>query len=263
MGELEGRAANASDRSRIISALITSAEKDSFWRVRRAALSVIANLYSPDPQGGQDRPAFKLDPPTEQAVIRLTKDPKSTIRGEAMELLGETQDKKYADIFVPALNDQSYEVIDQASKALGTVKDARALDALTKLTATKSWKGRIMIAGLDGLTKLGDKRAFETGYKIATDTKLPRNIRTSALGVVGATGKGDPRAYPLIFEQFKKATETSNFQGIINGMNAIIELADPRGHEAFDLLKTKFKGQAGALNLVGVYEERFKAAVGK
>jgi HEAT repeat protein len=121
---------------------------------------VIANLYSPDPQGGQDRPAFKLDAPTEQAIVRLTKDPKSTIRGEAMELLGETQDKKYADIFVPALNDQSYEVIDQASKALGTVKDPRALDALTKLTATKSWKGRIMIAGLNGLAELGRQKSF-------------------------------------------------------------------------------------------------------
>ena len=263
MGELEEKAANAADHDRILAAMVTSAEKDSFWRVRRAALSVVANLYSPDPEPGEDRPAFKLQGATEQAVIRLTKDPQSLIRGDAIELLGETQDKKYADIFVPALKDQSYEVIDQASKALGTVKDPRALDVLTKLTATKSWKGRIMIAGLSGLAELGDKRAFDTGYKIATDTTLPRNIRTNALGVVGATGKGDPRAYPLIFEQFKKAADATNFQGIINGMNAIIKIADPRGQEAFDLLKTKFKDQPGALNFIGGFEKRFKVAVGK
>jgi hypothetical protein len=161
------------------------------------------------------------------------------------------------------LNDQSYEVIDQAASALGTVKDPRAFDALTKLTATKSWKGRIMNAGLDGLAELGDKRAFDVGYKIATDPTLSRNIRTNALGVVGATGKGDPRAYPLIFEQFKKAADTTNFQGIVNGLNAIVKIADPRGQEVFDMLKTKFKDQPGALNFVSSFEARFKAAIGK
>jgi aminopeptidase N len=263
MSELEAKAKAGTERDRIVTALVTSAEKDPFWRIRRAALSVIANIYSPDPRPGQERAAFKLDGPVEQAVIRLTKDPKSLIRGDAIELLGETQDKKYADIFVPALNDQSYEVIDQAAAGLGRVKDPRALDALMKLTTTKSWKGRVMIAGLNGLAELGDKRAFETGYKIATDTTLSRNIRSNALSVVGATGKGDPRAYPLIFEQFKKAVDVTNFQGIINGMNALIKVADPRGQEAFDLLKKKFKDQAGALNFIAGFETRFKAAIGK
>ncbi|MEO8042998.1 MAG: M1 family aminopeptidase [Acidobacteriota bacterium] len=263
MGELEEKAKSGTDRERIVTALVTSAEKDPFWRIRRAALSVIANIYSPDPQPGQDRPAVKLDGTVEAALIRLTKDPKTIIRGEALELLGETQDKKYADIFLPALNDQSYEVIDQAALALGRVKDPRALDALTKLTATKSWKGRVMIAGLNGLAELGDKRAFETGYKIANDTSVSRNIRTNALAVAGATGKGDPRAFPLIFEQFKKAVEATSFQGMINGMNALIKVADPRGQEAFDLVKKKFKDQPGALNFVAGFERRFKAAVGK
>lgn len=263
MAELEKKASNTGDKNRIVSALMTSAEKDPFWRIRRAALSVIANIYSPDPQPGKVRAAFTLDAHVEQAIIRLTKDPKSIIRGEAMELLGETQDKKYADIFLAALNDQSYEVIDQAAVALGRIKDARALDALTKLTATKSWKGRIMIAGLNGLAELGDKRAFEIGYKIATDPTLSSNIRTNALAIVGATGKGDPRAYSLIFGQFKKAVEATNFQGIINGVNAIIRIADPRGQEAFDLLKTKFKDQPGILRFAASFEARFKAAVGK
>lgn len=263
MSELEAKAANAGDRGRIIAALATSAEKDPFWRIRRAALSVIANLYSPDPKPGQERAAFNLDGPVEQTVVRLTKDPKSVIRGDAIELLGETQDKKYADIFVPALNDQSYEVIDQASAALARVKDPRALDALTKLTATKSWKGRIMVAGLNGLAELGDKRGFDTGYKIATDPTVPRRIRSYGVAVVGATGKGDPRAYPVILEQFKKAVEVTSFQGMVNGMNALINIADPRGQEAFDLVKAKYQGQQGALNLIAGFETRFKAAVGK
>jgi HEAT repeat protein len=263
MNELEIKAANPVDRERIVAALVTSAEKDPFWRVRRAALSVIANIYSPDPAPGQDRPAFKLDGPVEAAVVRLAKDPKSLIRADAIELLGETQDKKYADLYLASLSDQSYAVIDQAALGLGRTRDPRGLDALTKLTSTKSWKGRVLVAGLMGLGELEDKRAFNTVYKIATDTSLSRAVRTNALSALGATGKGDPRAFPVIFEEFKKATAATNFQGMINGMQAFIKIADPRGQEAFDLLKVKFKDQPGALNFIAGFETRFKSAIGK
>lgn len=263
MAELEKKSKNAADRDRIVAALVTSAEKDPFWRIRRAALSVIANIYSPDPEPGQERPAFKLEGSVEQAVMRLTKDPQSVIRGDALELLGETQDKKYADMFLAGLNDRSYEVIDQSSLAISRVKDPRAYDALTKLTATPSWKGRIAIAGLRGLAELGDKRAFETGYKIASDASLIRNVRMNALAVVGKTGKGDPRAFPLIFAQFKKAMADTNFQGMIDGMNALVEIADPRGQEGFDQMKVKFKDRPGALNFIAGFEKRFKEALGK
>jgi len=263
MGELQGKAKNAADRGRIVAALVTSAEKDAFWRIRRAALSIIAAIYSPDPDLGQERPAFKLDGPTEQAIIRLTKDKEGIIRGEAIELLGETQDKKYADLFLPALEAQSYEVIDQAALALARVKDPRAFDALNKLTTTKSWKGRVMIAGLHGLAELGDKKAFDTGYKFAIDPTQPRNIRTVALSIVGTTGKGDPRAFPLIFEQFKKAFDANSVQNMTNTLEAIIKIGDPRGQQAFDMLKVKFKDNPGALQTIGIFESEFKANAGK
>jgi hypothetical protein len=76
-------------------------------------------------------------------------------------------------------------------------------------------------------------------------------------------GKGDPRAYPLIAEKFKAAVEARNFGAIIGGMNAMINLADPRGQESFDLVKEKFKGQQGALTFIAGFEARFKAAIGK
>jgi aminopeptidase N len=262
MSELEKKASSG-ERDRVIAALITSAEKDPFWRIRRAALSVIANIYSPDPRPGQERPAFTLDPATEAAVMRLTKDPQSLIRADAVQLLGETRDKKYADIFVTGLGDRSYSVIDRSAAALGRIKDDRAFDALSKLVDTPSWKGRIMIAGLNGLAELGDKRGFDVAYKIATDSSLPRSLRSNALAVVGATGKGDPRAYPLIFEQFKKAFDTNSIQGIINGTNAIVRIADPRGQEAFDMLKEKFKNNPGAMSFITNLETQFKAAIAK
>ncbi len=259
MNELEAKA--ATEKERVVAALITSAEKDPFWRIRRAALSVIANIYSPDPPQGQVRPAVKLDANVEAALLRLAKDTQPQIKGDALELLGETQDKKYGDLFLAGMNDRSYEVIDQSALAIARVKDPRAFDALSKLTTTPSWKGRIQIAGLNGLAELGDKRAFEIGYKTATDKTAPAAARSVALVIVGSTGKGDPRAYPLIFEKLKPAVASNSFQPIFNGIQAIIKLADPRGQEAFDLLKEHFKGQAGPLQTIAAWEADFKAAL--
>ncbi|MEQ1606141.1 MAG: M1 family aminopeptidase [Pyrinomonadaceae bacterium] len=261
MAELEKRAANPAEKARVVDALIVSAEKDPFWRIRRAALSVIANLYSPDPRPGQPRPAATLDANVEAMLIRLTKDKESAIRGDAIELLGETQDKKHVDLALGMVNDRSYQVIDQTALALGRMKDGRAYDALAKLTATRSWKGRIQIAGFNGLAELADKRGFDAGFKAATDKTLPFNVRTSALGVVGATGKGDARAYPLIFEKFKAAYDAGNVQGIVNGIQAIVKLADPRGQEAIDMLKVKFKDNPGAMQFVATQEAALKAAI--
>ena len=261
MSELEKKAADTANRDRIIAALRTSMEKDSFWRVRRGALSVVANLYSPDPPQGTERPAVKLDEGTVQALTRLTKDKNSLIRGEAIELLGETRDAKYAPVFVPFLSDRSYTVIHQAALALARVKGPRAYEELAKLTTLPSWRGRIQIAGLNGLAELGDKRAFDAGYKLATEKSVPSTVKTAALSVVGATGKGDPRAYPLVFERFKRALDNNSFFALQTSLQSIIELADPRGQEAFDLLKAKFKDSPGFMANILASEARFKAGL--
>lgn len=260
MNELE-RQSSEGPKDRIVAALITSAEKDPFWRIRRAALSVLANIYSPDPPPGQSRPAAKLDANVEASVVRLAKDPKSLIRADAIELLGETQDKKHAPIFIAALNDQSYSVIDQTALALARVKDPRAFDALAKLAATPSWRGRIATAGLTGLAELGDKRGLDVGLKMANDRSQLSGVRTAAAAVVGATGSGDPRAFPLVFGRFKKALDSGNVGELIGSMQALIKVADPRGQEAFDMLKEKYKGQPGPLNVIGQHEAQFKAAI--
>ncbi len=249
------------DKAKVLAGLMTSAEKDAFWRIRRAALSEIANIYSPDPPPGRERAAAKLDANVEALVMHLTKDKQSLIRADAIELLGETQDKKYTDTYLAALNDQSYSVIGQAANALGLTKDVRAYDALIKLTNTPSWHGRIQIAGLNGLGALGDKRSFDAGYKAATDKSLSSKVRTAALAVVGATGKGDARAYPLIAEQFNAAKNAGSAQGMFNAMFAVIKIADPRGQEIFDTLKTKFKDNPGAMQFIAAEEALFKAAI--
>ena len=46
-------------------------------------------------------------------------------------------------------------------------------------------------------------------------------------------------------------------------MTAIIKLADPRGQEAFDLLKKKFKDNAQIAGYITFMEAQFQAAVKK
>jgi aminopeptidase N len=261
MAELEKKA-SGTDKDRIVAALVTSAEKDPFWRIRRAALSVVANIYSPDLPAGQPAQKAVLPANVEALTVKLAKDPESGIRADALRLLGETEDPKYAPVFVAALNDRSYSVIDNASLALAKTKAPTAYDALVKLVGEQSWKGRVQVAGLNALAELGDKRAFDAAYKMTQDNNVPVNIRTAAGAVVGTTGKGDPRAYPLIFDQFKKAFDANNVPNMIGSIQAIIKVADPRGQEAFDMLKNKYKDNANAMQAIGQFEAQFKAALG-
>jgi hypothetical protein len=42
-----------------------------------------------------------------------------------------------------------------------------------------------------------------------------------------------------------------------------VRIADPRGQQAFDMLKEKFKNNPGAMNFVTNLETQFKAAIAK
>jgi hypothetical protein len=234
--------------------------RDQFWHNRQDALGAVGTIIS---AGRQNDDPLKLDAATEQVLLKAAKDAKSPVRSDAIDLLNETGDVKFADLYLAALNDQSYNVIDSAAAALGKTESPKAYDALVKVAQTKSWHDRLRIAGLGGLAALADDRAFEYAYKSATDKNLSLNVRTAALEVVGATGAGDARAYPLISEAFKKAVAANNFQGILNSLQGIVNISDPRGQEAFDLLKEKYKNSESVLNLILQYEAEFKKGLNK
>lgn len=262
MAELAKKASGA-DKQKIVAAFLNSMEKDSFWRIRCAALSEVANIYSPDMPPGQPRPAAKIDDTTLQAILRAVKDKNNFVRGDALELLGETQDAKYADLLISNLNDQSYFIIDQSAEALGRTKSPKAYENLIKLVNTESWRGRIRSAGLNGLAELGDPRGLDLAIKYVNDKNQPASVRNTAMTAIVASGKGDARVFPLVFERFKKAVEANDFQGMFNGMQAFIKLADPRGQEGFDILKTKFGKNPQLAGAINFFESQFKAAIKK
>ena len=271
MGELAKKAAADSDKGKILAAFQTAAAADNLYLNRRAAIGEIGNIVAPAPRGGGRRmplPAAQsaditLDAATVAALEKAAKDENSLVRADAIGLLGASKNAEYAPLYLNALNDPSYSVVQNAAIALGKTGDAKYYDALMKLAAQDSWHGRLLVASLNGLAALGDKRALEAGIKYAQDKMQLPNVRSAALSVVAASGKGDARAFPLIFERFKNDVEANRFQGIFSGIQAIIKLGDPRGQQAFDLLRERYKDNPQFLPFVENLETQFKATIPK
>jgi aminopeptidase N len=251
--------ANDGDKAKILAAMNQAITGETVWMIRRDAIQAIAQPPQGNPNAPNAAPA-NFDAATVTALTAATKDANSNVRAAAITGLGFLRDAKYAETFLAALNDRSYGVIDAAAISLGRTKDARSFEALAKLAETASWKDRVRIAGLQGLASLGDKRAVDLGFKY-TDKSYAGNVRSTALNVLAASGKGDARIYPLLLENFKKSLEANSFQGIFNGLQAFISLGDPRGQEAFDLAREKFKTNQNILGAVNQLEGQFKKAV--
>lgn len=256
--KMRAKDAAEADKTKIQAALNQAITADPFWAIRRDAIQAAAPV--PQNQNPLNPAAANFDAATVNALTAATKDANAVVRAAAVNRLGLLRDKKYANIFVAALNDRSYGVIDSAAQALAQTQDERGYQELVKLLETPSWKDRVRIAGLNGLSVLGDKRALDLGFKYNDKSYSPA-VRSIALNVLAASGKGDPRIYPLLLENFKKSLENNNFQGIFGGFQGFIRLADPRGQEAFDLAKEKFKGNQNILGFINQIEAQFKKAV--
>jgi HEAT repeat protein len=251
--------ATAEDKIKVLSYLRDAALEDSTWQLRNQAISNISQILLP--RNSNTDAVFSFDGETINTLTKAAGDKHSQVRGNAISLLGLTKDKKFAPIYKRAINDQSYFVINKAARALANTNDTEAYFVLRKTAQTDSWKNNIQIAGLNALAILKDKRALDLGFKFATDKTQPLNVQTAAVAIIGAVGKGDPRTFPIVLENFKIAVENSNFQSIISGIETIINLADPRGQEAFDLFREKFKGNPQAEGFIKTKEAEFKKTI--
>jgi aminopeptidase N len=255
---LKASGGEAADKTKILAAMNQAVTSEPVWQIRRDVIQAISN--PPGNPNAANTAVANFQADTITALNAAAKDANSNVRAAAITGLGFLRDAKYVGTFTAALNDQSYSVIDAAATSLARTNDAAAFDTLVKLTDTASWKDRVRLAGLQGLSVLGDKRAIELGFKY-TEKTYPANVRAAALNVLAASGKGDARIYPLLLESFKKSLENNDFQGIFSGFQGFIRLADPRGQEAFELAKEKFKGQANFLGFIKQLEDQFKKAI--
>ena len=199
------------DRMAIIKALGDAATKDQFWGTRLEAVAALNGLRE-----------------AKDALLAATKDANARVRARAVNALGATKDASLADTYRQLLNDQSYAVIRNSAGALGQTKDANAYDALIKLIDSTSWRDTIRASGLGGLAALGDKRALELGFKYSAAGN-PTGVRSAAIGVLGSTGKDDPRTYPLISAALTDSVDRRVFNLFASQGEALVALGDERG----------------------------------
>ncbi len=67
--------------------------------------------------------------------------------------------------------------------------------------------------------------------------------------------------YPLLRTGFKKAMDEDDLHGIFYHVLLITTLAEPRGKEMFELLKAKFKNDAGVMIAVNQHEAQFNDVI--
>ena len=253
----------AEDKAKIHAALRNIIVGNSYWRLRNRAITQLQILPGTHP----------LDEATIAALLTvINRKDKSWTRQAAIGFLGMTRNPKFADIYLSALSNPSDRVITTAAAALGKTKSPQAFETLAKLMLKPSMKSQSSLAAMNGLKELGEPRGFELAFKALSDPNLSRwrlssmpptwDYRDVAVATIVSLGKGEA-VFPLIFERCKKSMAENDINGIFSNVMLITTLADPRGQEAFDLLKAKFKDDANAIIAVNQYETQFKEVIKK
>jgi aminopeptidase N len=241
--KLKDSATTAADKTQIVSTLASALTSDKFWGVRLEAATALNNMPG--------------DAAVRAALVAATKDQKSKVRARAIRSLTSTKDATLASIYQPFLNDPSYAVIAEAARGLGMTKSPTAYDALVKLIDTPSWHDNIRASALAGLGAAGDKRAMELGFRYVTAGN-PAPVRAAALNLIGATGKGDPRAFPLVSEMLRQGADKGNFGQVAAASEALVALGDQRGIPVFEELQKKFASIPQAQAFIGQFIQRLR-----
>ena len=122
MGELaqvaSGDDVSDSDKSKIVAAITNSLANDKSYRIKRAAIEELGSVLIQKNQAGLPTGTINYDEATTAALIKTAKDENAPTRGDAIEFLGYSADAKHAPLYISALNDRSYYVIDKAAAAL-------------------------------------------------------------------------------------------------------------------------------------------------
>lgn len=240
--------ADAAGQRQIAEALSTAITKDAFYGVRLEAAQLPAQIIT-----------SALAEVVRPALLAATKDSKSLVRAQAIRALAQTKDAKLADTYRNALNDQSYSVIRAAAVALGQTKDASAYDALAKLANTDSFRDQVRGAALGGLAQLGDARALDYGLRYA-GAENTNAVRAGAISILGAAGKREARAFPLVSDAFTQSLEDSNFQVGIAAAEALVALGDPRGLTVIRDVRPKIKNPQ-VQQFLEVFEKRLQGTI--
>jgi aminopeptidase N len=229
------------EKESINKALADALTKDRFWGTRLEAATALNGSKA-----------------AREALLMATKDANARVRAQAVKSLATTKDASLADTYQQLLNDQSYAVIRAAAAALGQTKNPTAYDSLMKIIDAPSWRDTIRASALSGLAALGDKRALDLGFKYFA-SENPIGVRAAAVGLLGATGKDDPRTFPLIRAALTESVERRSFNLLFGEAEALVALGDERGLAFFQELSKKAGTPPQVVAALSGYEARLRA----
>jgi len=229
------------DRQSIIKAIADTATNDEFWGTRLEAVTSLT--------GSKE---------AKDTLLTATRDKNARVRARAVSALAATKDPSLATVYQQFLNDPSYAVIRAAAFAFGETKNPSAYNELTKLVDVPSWRETIRASALSGLEALGDKRALGLGFKYSAAGN-PNGVRASALGLLGATGKDDPRTFALITATFNEGFERRNFALMFGAADALVGLGDERGLAVFQEMSKKAAASQRIVSGLSAFEARLRA----
>jgi len=250
---------SAIDKNIIYHSLLKVAESNAYWRFRMAVLSTLDGMLT--------KP---FDTEMKTILLKIIQNENALLKATAVRVLGNENNTSNADLFIQQLSDSSDRVIFNAAIALGKTKSPKAFDALVKLIDKPSWKEQSKMAALTGMRLLADERAVSFALDILKDNHSPRwflgasgwDYPVYAATTLASFNKGN-LGYDIILERFNQAMKENDINDIFSNVLLIAILADSRGQKVFDLLKTKYKDDANAMNALNGYKEQFKNALGK
>jgi aminopeptidase N len=229
------------EKQQISQAITTALAGDKSWPMRTEAAAALSGVPGDTARSG---------------LLAAAKDSNARVRARAINSLGASKDPSLANVYLEHLTDASYATIRESARALGLTKSPVAYDALTKLVDTPSWRETIKVSALTGLTSLADPRALDLGFRYATASN-PDGVRGAALALLAATGRDDPRVFPLVSDAFRQATVYRS-PLIFQAGEALVTLNDKRGLEFFEQLRKQFGSDANVLNFITNYERRLR-----
>ncbi len=212
---LADKATTDKEKEEIANALALALAHDKFWGLRLQAATALERA-----PGKAAQPALRL----------ALKDQNAAVRARAVTSLSAANDTTLAGTYQDMLADPSYEVMKAAALALGKTRSPNAYGALEKLLGVPSWRDTVRAAALRGLATLSDPRSKELGLKYSQES-YPIPVRAGGVALLGAVGRGDPRAYPLVLAAFQQAFVMDNQELGFAASEALVNVCDARGLE--------------------------------
>jgi aminopeptidase N len=237
----------------VLKILEDNIQQPGYWRWKMNCLNLYARTAAP-PYGAHFQKILAQLCNTELAPW---------VKATAINLLGNTRDSSYAQLYISKFQDTSDRVVSAAAIALGKTGSTLAYPALMRLRFRPSWKSQSWMHCMNGLAQLKDPRGIPLCLAALEDQQAPRwllgngwdfpVVAAQTLAVLG----GGSQAYPILSERLLHHLEKKNATGVVYTLMLLTLMSPPEMQELFPLLKMRLQATPALLKVVKEYEAAF------